>query len=79
MRRSSWSRWSCTRRPAAASSPRSRPCRPSTRLVTYYTAPALQAAITAQLASVVRELSGQVAVRVELLPQIPGVGGEVAA
>jgi hypothetical protein len=52
---------------------------PGTRLVTYYTTPALHPALSAQLASVVRELGGSVAVRVELLPQIPGVGGEVAA
>ena len=52
---------------------------PGTRLVSYYTPPALHAAITAQLASVVRELGGGVAVRVELLPQIPGVGEGVAA
>jgi hypothetical protein len=52
---------------------------PGTRLVTYYVPPGLHAALTAQLASVVRELGGQVAVRVVLLPQIPGVVGEVAA
>ena len=52
---------------------------PSTRLVTYYTTPELQDAIAAQLSSVVRELGGSVAVRVELLPQIAGIAGEVAA
>ncbi len=52
---------------------------PGTRLVTYYTAPTLHTALSAQLASVVRELGGSVAVRVELLPQISGVVGEVAA
>jgi hypothetical protein len=52
---------------------------PGTRLVTYYTPPQLHATIAAQLASVVRELGGQIAVRVELLPQIPGIAGEVAA
>jgi len=52
---------------------------PGTRLVTYYTAPTLHTALSAQLASVVRELGGSVAVRVELLPQIPGVGEGVAA
>ncbi len=52
---------------------------PSTRLVTYYTVPELHDALSAQLGSVVRELGGSVPVRVELLPQIPGVMGEVAA
>jgi len=52
---------------------------PATRLVTYYTPPALHDAIAAQLSSVVRELGGTVTVRVALLPQIPGVVGEVAA
>jgi hypothetical protein len=52
---------------------------PGTRLVTYYTTPALHAALSAQLSSVVCELGGSVAVRVELLPQVPGVVGEVAA
>jgi hypothetical protein len=52
---------------------------PGTRLVTYYTTPALHAALSNQLASVVRELGGSVQVRVELLPQIPGIVGEVAA
>jgi hypothetical protein len=52
---------------------------PGTRLVTYYTTPALHAALSNQLASVVRELGGSVAVRVELVPQVPGVLGEVAA
>jgi hypothetical protein len=52
---------------------------PGTRLVTYYVPPELHAAISAQVASVVRELGGSVPVRVELLPEIPGVVGEVAA
>jgi len=52
---------------------------PGTRLVTYYVPPELHVALTGQLASVVRELGGSVPVRVELLPQIPGVVGEVAA
>jgi hypothetical protein len=52
---------------------------PGTRLVTYYTPPELHPAISAQVASVVRELSGKVAARIELLPHIPGVVGEVAA
>jgi hypothetical protein len=52
---------------------------PGTRLVTYYVPAGLHAAISAQLASVVGELGGSVAVRVELLPHIPGIVGEVAA
>jgi hypothetical protein len=52
---------------------------PSTRLVTYYTTPELHEALSAQLSSVVRELGGGVPLRVALLPQIPGVVGEVAA
>ncbi len=52
---------------------------PGTRLVSYYVPPELHTALTGQLASVVRELGGSVPVRVELLPQIPGVVGEVAA
>jgi hypothetical protein len=52
---------------------------PATRLVTYYTRPELHQALSAQLSSVVHELGGTVAVRLELLPQIPGVVGEVAA
>ncbi len=52
---------------------------PGTRLVTYYTTPDLHPTLSAQLGSVVRELGGSVPVRVELLPQIPGVVGEVAA
>ena len=52
---------------------------PATRLVTYYTTPELHDALSAQLSSVVREFGGTVAVRVALVPQIPGVVGEVAA
>ncbi len=52
---------------------------PSTRLVTYYTTPELHDALSAQLSSVVRELGGAVTVRVELVPQIPGIAREVAA
>jgi len=52
---------------------------PGTRLVSYYVPPELHQALSAQLSSVVRELGGSVPVRVELLPQIPGVVGEVAA
>ncbi len=52
---------------------------PGTRLVTYYVPAELHTALTGQLGSVVRELGGSVPVRVELVPQIPGVVGEVAA
>jgi hypothetical protein len=52
---------------------------PATRLVTYYTTAERHEVISAQLSSVVRELGGTVAVRVALLPQIPGITAEVAA
>jgi hypothetical protein len=52
---------------------------PNTRLVTYYVPVELHTALSNQLASVARELGGSLPVRVELLPQIPGVVGEVAA
>jgi hypothetical protein len=52
---------------------------PATRLVTYYTPLELHDVIAAQVGSVVRELGGQAAARVELLPQIPGIVGGVAA
>jgi hypothetical protein len=53
---------------------------PATAQVTYYTPPALYPALSAQLASVVRELgAASVAVRVELLPEVAGIGWEVAA
>jgi hypothetical protein len=55
---------------------------PHTAAITYYAPAALQALLSAQLASVVRELGGRPPVTVELLPQVPGVtymaaGGEV--
>jgi hypothetical protein len=46
---------------------------PHTANVTYYVPAALHAALSAQLASVVRELGGRPPVTVELLPQVPGV------
>jgi hypothetical protein len=53
---------------------------PHTANVTYYVPSGLQAALSAQLASVVRELGGRPPVTVEPLPQVPGVtymtGGE---
>jgi hypothetical protein len=47
---------------------------PHTAHVTYYVPAALHAALSAQLASVVRELGGRPEVSVEPLPQVPGVG-----
>jgi hypothetical protein len=52
---------------------------PATAQVTYYTPPALHAALSAQVASVTRELGGSLVVRVELLPEVAGIGWEVAA
>ena len=54
---------------------------PHTATITYYVPAALHAPLSAQLASVVRELGGRPAVTVEPLPQVPGVtylaaGGE---
>jgi hypothetical protein len=46
---------------------------PHTARVTYYVPAALHAALSAQLARVVRELGGRPEVRVELLPQVPGL------
>jgi hypothetical protein len=46
---------------------------PHTACVTSYVPAALRAALSAQLASVVRELGGRPAVAVEPLPQVPGV------
>ena len=54
---------------------------PHTAAITHYTSAALEAPLSAQLASVVRELGGRPEVAVKLLPQVPGVtymaaGGE---
>jgi len=46
---------------------------PHTARITYYVPAALHAALSAQLASVVRELGGRPEVSVEPLPQVPGV------
>jgi hypothetical protein len=46
---------------------------PHTARITYYVPAALYAALSAQLASVVRELGGRPEVAVESLPQVPGV------
>jgi hypothetical protein len=46
---------------------------PHTARITYYVPEALHAPLSAQLASVVRELGGRPEVAVEPLPQVPGV------
>ena len=46
---------------------------PHTAAITYYVPAALHAPLSAQLASVVRELGGRPPVAVEPLPQVPGV------
>jgi hypothetical protein len=56
---------------------------PYTARITYYVPAALHGALSAQLASVVRELGGRPQVAVEPLPQVPGLtyltaGGEAA-
>jgi hypothetical protein len=56
---------------------------PHTARITYYIPEALHAPLSAQLASVVRDLGGRPEVAVELLPQVPGLtylaaGGEAA-
>ena len=45
---------------------------PHTAAITYYVPAALHAPLSAQLASVVRELGGRPQVTVEPLPQVPG-------
>jgi hypothetical protein len=52
---------------------------PHTARITYYVPAALHAALSAQLASVVRELGGRPQVAVEPLPQVPGLGYLAAA
>jgi hypothetical protein len=47
---------------------------PHTARITYYVPAALHAALSVQLAGVVRELGGRPQVAVELLPQMPGLG-----
>jgi hypothetical protein len=65
-------------RPRTVAALKTRP--PHTAAVTYYVPAALQAALAAQLASVVRELGGRPPVRVELLPTLAGLpAGGVAA
>jgi hypothetical protein len=58
-------------RPRVVAALKTRP--PHTASVTYYVPAALHAALSAQLASVVRELGGRPQVAVEPLPQVPGV------
>jgi hypothetical protein len=68
-------------RPRVVAALKTRP--PHTAHITYYVPAGRQAALSAQLASVVRELGGRPDVRVEPLPQVPGlsylpVGGGAA-
>jgi hypothetical protein len=58
-------------RPRLVAAVKTRP--PHTAAITYYVPAALHAALSALLASVVRELGGRPAVTVELLPQVSGV------
>jgi hypothetical protein len=58
-------------RPRLVGAIKTRP--PHTAHITYYVPAALHAALSAQLASVVRELGGRPEVAVERLPQVPGV------
>jgi hypothetical protein len=65
-------------RPRTVAALKTRP--PHTAAVTYYVPAALQAALAAQLAGVVRELGGRPPMRVELLPTLAGLtAGGVAA
>jgi hypothetical protein len=58
-------------RPRVVAAVKTRP--PHTARITYYVPAALHAALSAQLASVVRELGGRPPVTVEPLPEVPGV------
>jgi hypothetical protein len=58
-------------RPRVVAALKTRP--PHTALVTYYVPAALHAPLSAQLASVVRELGGRPQVTVEPLPQVAGI------
>jgi hypothetical protein len=57
-------------RPRVVAALKTRP--PHTARITYYVPAALHAALSAQLAGVVRELGGRPQVTVELLPRVPG-------
>jgi hypothetical protein len=68
-------------RPRVVAALKTRP--PHTARITYYVSAGLHAALSAQLASVVRELGGRPPVTVEPLPEVPGVtyltaGGDAA-
>jgi hypothetical protein len=68
-------------RPRLMAALKTRP--PHTARITYYVPASLHAPLSAQLASVVRELGGRPEVAVEPLPQVPDVtymaaGGEAA-
>jgi hypothetical protein len=58
-------------RPRLVAALKTRP--PHTAAVTYYVPAGLHMPLSAQLASVVRELGGRPAVTVEPLPQVPGI------
>jgi hypothetical protein len=58
-------------RPRVVAAVKTRP--PHTASITYYVPPALQGALSALLAGVVRELGGRPPVMVEQLPQVSGV------
>jgi hypothetical protein len=58
-------------RPRVVAALKTRP--PHTARITYYVPAALHAPLSAQLASVLRELGGRPPVTVEPLPQVPGV------
>ena len=58
-------------RPRVVAALKTRP--PHTAAITYYVPATLHAALSTQLASVVRELGGRPEVAVEELPQVPGV------
>jgi hypothetical protein len=58
-------------RPRVLAALKTRP--PHTAAITYYVPPALHAALSAQLASVVRELGGRPEVQVQPLPHVDGV------
>jgi hypothetical protein len=64
-------------RPRVVAALKTRP--PHTARVTYYVPPELHAALSAQLASVVRELGGRPPVRVALLPTLAGLTAGSAA
>ena len=64
-------------RPRLVAALKTRP--PHTAAITYYVPAALQAPLSAQLASVVRELGGRPEVTVELLPDLAGLTAQGGA